>query len=108
MKTLSIKIKQTCLFIGCCTIAMHASTNTTQEVTRQSQTVVIPLSEKVQAQNIDMPWRGLSKSSVQEQYGSPVNIHKAKGKPPISRWDYEQFSVYFESNSVIHSVMKQN
>jgi hypothetical protein len=27
------------------------------------------------------------------------------GKPPISRWEYPGFIVYFESDHVIHSVV---
>jgi hypothetical protein len=30
--------------------------------------------------------------------------HKPVGQPPITRWDYREFSVYFEYDHVINSV----
>ncbi|MNP72185.1 hypothetical protein D3C76_1686850 [compost metagenome] len=39
-----------------------------------------------------------------ERFGLPDQEHPAVGKPPISRWDYREFSVYFESGQVVDSV----
>lgn len=50
------------------------------------------------------PGRGVSMETVQSQYGSPSVEQAAVGEPPITRWDYPSFAVYFEGNLVIHSV----
>lgn len=56
------------------------------------------------AQAANMPKRGEHMNHVQSAYGPPVNQYDAVGTPPITRWDYEEFSVYFEHNTVVHSV----
>ena len=37
----------------------------------------------------------------------PRQKHGAVGEPPITRWDYPGFSVYFEHETVIHSVARR-
>jgi hypothetical protein len=44
-------------------------------------------------------------SAVQSRYGEPVTRHAAVGLPPITRWDYAQFAVYFENDHVLHAVI---
>ena len=53
----------------------------------------------------DRPHRGSSMAQVESQYGAPSNRHTAVGNPPITRWDYPQFSVYFENDKVLHAVL---
>jgi hypothetical protein len=50
------------------------------------------------------PSRGMSMDGVEAKFGTPVEKHAAVGQPPITRWDYPGFSVYFEYQYVIHSV----
>ena len=69
------------------------------------------------AQNLDMtggdpaaapaerPSRGSSMSSVEARFGAPATRHAAVGDPPITRWDYAQFSVFFEHDKVLHAVL---
>jgi hypothetical protein len=52
------------------------------------------------------PTRGMTMQKVAAAWGEPVNKSEAVGKPPITRWDYTGFSVYFEYDHVIHAVMK--
>jgi hypothetical protein len=54
-----------------------------------------------------VPVRGMSKSDVLRQYGEPGYRKPAVGKPPISRWDYPGYSVFFEYNIVLHTVVHQ-
>jgi hypothetical protein len=42
---------------------------------------------------------------VSSKFGAPTAKIPAVGKPPISRWKYPGFVVYFESDYVIHSVV---
>ncbi len=51
-----------------------------------------------------MPRRGSTMTSIEAQYGAPIKKYAAVGKPPITRWDYPAFSVYFEYKHVIDSV----
>jgi hypothetical protein len=53
----------------------------------------------------ERPNRGSSMATVESRYGAPSNRHAAIGSPPISRWDYPQFSVYFEHDRVLHTVI---
>jgi hypothetical protein len=53
----------------------------------------------------DQPHRGSTMATVQSRYGEPSNRHAAVGDPPITRWDYPQFSVYFEHDRVLHTVL---
>ncbi len=50
------------------------------------------------------PDRGMSKAQVEARYGAPSEKVAAVGNPPISRWVYPNFIVYFEYNHVIHAV----
>lgn len=58
------------------------------------------------AQGVVRPVRGLTMAEVQEQFGTPLNTQGPIGKPPITRWVYDKFTVVFESNIVIHSFAK--
>jgi hypothetical protein len=50
------------------------------------------------------PTRGMSMDKVEATFGSPSRRVPAVGTPPITRWEYPGFVVYFEHNIVIHSV----
>lgn len=60
----------------------------------------------VSVRTLDFPRRGMTQDKVQNELGRPVEIVPAVGKPPISRWIYDDRIVYFEYNSVIHVVAK--
>lgn len=53
------------------------------------------------------PARGMSMTAVERAYGSPANRRSAVGEPPITRWEYAGFTVYFEHQYVIHSVVNR-
>lgn len=55
---------------------------------------------------MDVPTEGTNKSAVESQYGSPSAKTPAVGEPPISSWEYADFTVYFEHDHVIHAVKK--
>jgi hypothetical protein len=55
----------------------------------------------------DRPTRGMTQASVEARYGAPQKEEAAVGDPPISRWHYEKFIVYFEYDRVIHAVLKR-
>lgn len=70
----------------------------------QADTLAVPLGQQAGQTATPMPQRGLNSAGVRQRYGEPDNRHAAVGNPPISRWDYTDFSVYFEHDKVIHSV----
>lgn len=53
------------------------------------------------------PTRGMTQASVQSKYGSPASVKAPVGDPPISRWEYADFVVFFEHDKVIHAVVKR-
>jgi hypothetical protein len=53
------------------------------------------------------PTRGMTQATVEARYGAPQKTDAAVGDPPISKWYYEKFVVYFEYDKVIHAVLKR-
>lgn len=70
-----------------------------------AETLMVGDQMQVKPAAVDVPQRGASMSQVEAKYGAPRARHAAVGNPPITRWDYEAFSVYFEREYVIHSVV---
>lgn len=52
----------------------------------------------------DRPARGATMASVQAHYGAPAAVRGPVGQPPITRWEYAGFVVFFERDRVLHSV----
>lgn len=55
---------------------------------------------------IERPRAGQSMATVENRFGSPTASRGPVGQPPITIWDYPAFTVYFEGNLVIHTVLK--
>lgn len=53
------------------------------------------------------PMRGTTQAQVEAKWGTPETKRAAVGDPPISSWEYANFTVYFEYDRVIHAVMKR-
>lgn len=53
------------------------------------------------------PTRGMTQARVEARYGEPQSREQPVGQPPISRWEYGDFIVYFEYDKVIHSVSRR-
>ncbi len=53
------------------------------------------------------PRSGMSMTAVESTYGAPAQKRATVGQPPITRWDYPGFSVYFEHEHVIHAVVRR-
>jgi len=56
----------------------------------------------------DTPARGSTMTQVESRFGAPATRPAAVGDPPITRWDYPQFSVFFEYDKVLHAVIARN
>lgn len=55
-----------------------------------------------------MPERGTSMDTVRARLGSPERRVGPVGEPPITRWVYDRFTVFFEHDRVLHSVKRRD
>ncbi len=60
-----------------------------------------------QAVQMNLPLRGMNTQQVEARFGAPQEKLPAVGKPPISRWVYPDYTVYFEHQYVIHTVVRR-
>ena len=71
-----------------------------------AENIKIGLSQQGSAnQNINRPKLGMSMEQVKAYFGDPVQVTGPTGKPAIYLWKYTKFSVYFEGEHVLHSVL---
>lgn len=54
----------------------------------------------------ERPARGSSMASVEARFGAPATRSGPVGKPPITRWEYPDFVVFFEYDHVLHAVRR--
>jgi len=68
---------------------------------------LIPTADGIAVKSADVatPHRGMTKDQVASQFGAPISKVAPVGQPPISRWEYAGFIVYFEGDHVIHTVV---
>lgn len=72
-----------------------------------AETIKVPVgSQGDKIINIDRPMIGMNKQQVETIFGYPNDKTTPVGEPPISQWEYKNYVVYFEYNSVIHTVLK--
>lgn len=60
------------------------------------------------ASGVPRPDRGLTMDTVRARFGAPSDIVGPVGDPPITRWVFPDYTVYFEHNRVIHSVVHRD
>jgi hypothetical protein len=70
-----------------------------------AETLVVDGQVQLAQSSVARPGRGTTMKDVEAKFGTPVKRYDAVGKPPITRWDYPSFSVYFEYSRVVHSVV---
>ena len=71
----------------------------------QAETISVDNGIAVKESDVATPTRGMSMDQVATRFGAPSSKVPAVGQPPISRWEYPGFVVYFEHQHVIHSVV---
>jgi hypothetical protein len=59
---------------------------------------------------VSLPPKGSSMTSVEKKFGTPREKHSPRGgdspkHPPITRWDYDGFAVFFEHDKVVDAVI---
>ena len=75
-----------------------------------AETLVMNDQVQVRPTDVPAPHRGATMKAVEQQFGTPAERHAAVGgasgaQPPITRWDYPRFSVFFEKDRVVHTVV---
>jgi len=66
---------------------------------------VLLIEEVRQSDRMNLPDNGVSKDEVRASFGDPVQEHAAVGDPPITQWTYATWSVYFEYDLVLFTVL---
>ena len=71
---------------------------------------VIEMPEPGTPAALSKPSKGATMNSVLQQFGAPTTQHPAVGggskhQPPITRWDYPGYSVFFENSHVVDAVV---
>lgn len=76
----------------------------------QAETLLIEAIEQApsnDSQGLLRPRRGERMATVETRFGRPDGVMGPIGEPPISRWDYPGFSVFFEHDTVIDTVVQR-
>ncbi|HSV84585.1 MAG TPA: hypothetical protein VLK85_35735 [Ramlibacter sp.] len=76
-----------------------------------AQADVLEMPAAPSAAAVATPARGSSMGEVSRQFGAPSEKYAPVGgasrvQPPITRWDYPDFSVFFERSHVVDVVVK--
>jgi hypothetical protein len=69
-----------------------------------AETLVVDDQVQLRDSGVERPHRGATMAAVEKNFGAPSQKHATVGTPPITRWDYPHFSVFFEKDRVIHAV----
>jgi len=58
--------------------------------------------------SVEIPPRGMTMENVEEHFGEPDTKNDPIGDPPITVWQYSNYTVYFENHHVIHTVVTKS
>ena len=60
------------------------------------------------AEGVLRPVRGMTMQAVRERFGEPIQRLPAVGEPPITRWVYDRFTVYFEGDLTLRALVNRD
>jgi hypothetical protein len=69
------------------------------------QADVLLIEQVRQAGRMNVPENGQTQADVEARFGAPASKSNPVGQPPITRWDYEHWNVYFEYDRVLFTVL---
>ncbi len=84
------------LALACAVISMPAT----------ADSLLVQRVERAKASSL--PRAGAAMVDVEAQYGAPTEKRDAVGQPPIARWIYPAFTVYFEYDKVVNAVVNKS
>jgi len=89
------------------TLNMPAQTPANQSTDQSSPSMGHqgPAAKSDEELSVKMPVRGMTMKQVEKRFGIPKKKLPAVGDPPITRWVYKDYTVYFEYKYVIHAVL---
>nr|MBS0021966.1 hypothetical protein [Gammaproteobacteria bacterium] len=59
------------------------------------------------AAGLERPISGMPMSEVAVRFGQPLEKRESVGTPPITRWIYDRYTVYFEHDRVLSAVIRR-
>jgi len=68
---------------------------------------VLVIEQVRQAGEMAVPANGQTTSEVESAFGAPDSKSGPVGDPPITRWNYQHWSVYFEYDRVLFTVLNK-
>lgn len=92
-------------------LLLTASLTATLLLVSTSHAEILSIGKQVKiATKTETPRRGLSKQHVLKKFGKAKKTIVSRGKvtkknPRITRWNYDTFSVIFENNHVVHTIV---
>jgi hypothetical protein len=75
-------------------------------IEQKRDVLTMPQNPVERAAPMSLPQHGMKMEEVESRYGAPLSRDSAVGTPPITRWNYDGFSVFFEHRTVLHAVQK--
>lgn len=90
--------------VGAAALAVFALGALVASSARADELRMEPITERG---NMAVPARGMTMDRVRNSFGQPSGQRAAVGDPPITRWEYDGFVVYFEYQYVLHTVVKR-
>jgi hypothetical protein len=73
----------------------------------RADTLIMEGIDQARVTAAERPVRGMTMATVAAKWGEPAGKDAAVGQPPITRWDYGSFVVFFEYDHVIDAVVKR-
>lgn len=72
--------------------------------TSHAEDIAVPIGQQ-QDNGVQVPGKSWTQEKVEKNFGAPQSRRGPVGEPAIYVWNYGAFSVYFENDRVIHSVV---
>lgn len=100
MKRITASLAATAMVLGIAPLLLPASAN--------AETLLMKVQQE---QRMNLPRNGMTMAQVKSRYGEPMKVLPTRGgsskyQPPIHRWEYPKYIVYFQNTHVIHSVLR--
>lgn len=73
----------------------------------QAERLLVEDLQEANMASMDTPRLGQTMEQVEIRFGTPRQRVEPVGNPPIGRWVYDGYTVYFESDRVLHTVLKR-
>ncbi|OBS10877.1 hypothetical protein [Acidihalobacter prosperus] len=70
-----------------------------------AEVLIMPNGRPEAARLPEQPHRGMTMRQVLKRFGQPMERLAPVDHPPITRWVYAHYTVYFEDHYVIHTVV---